>query len=160
MAERKLKTVKDIKRIGKLLADHYNGNPWIDMTIVGTLKGITAKKAAAKYRKLNSIWQIVNHMILWRRALIARVMDTPVSAPNDNFISEIKDTSPASWKRIIKDFESSQKEITSFLLKQDDRIFDKISPASGYSYYELTAAILLHDTYHLGQIVLIKKLLK
>lgn len=149
----------NVKRIKKLLGDHYNGVPWIDITIMGTLRSITAKQAAAKIGGLNSIWQIVNHMISWRNALIARVKDKPVAYPNNNYIAEIKNTTPKAWKDTLKKFEKSQKSIISFLNKSKDPLLEKVSPTSGYSYYELVLAILQHDTYHIGQIVLIKKMI-
>lgn len=149
----------NIQHINKLLKDHYNGVPWIDITIMGTLKTITAKQAALKLRRLNSIWQIVNHMISWRNALIARVKDKPALHPDNNFIWEVKNTTAKAWKDTIKEFEKSQKDIMTFLGKQKDTHLEKVSPTSGYSYYELVMTIIIHDTYHLGQIVLIKKMI-
>lgn len=149
----------NIKLVQKLLNDHYDGVPWIDITIMGTLKLISAKQAAAKMGELNSIWQIVNHMISWREALIARVKDKPVAYPDDNYIAEIKIITPKAWKDTLKKFEKSQKNIISFLNSSKESLLEKISPTSGYSYYELVLAILQHDTYHIGQIVLIKKML-
>jgi len=149
----------NIQHINKLLKDHYNGVPWIDITIAGTLKTLTAKKAAMKIDGLNSVWQIVNHMISWRNALIARVKDKPARHPDNNFIWEVKNTTAKAWKDTLKKFEKSQKDILAFLGKQKDIHLEKISPASGYSYYELVMAIIIHDSYHLGQIVLIKKMI-
>ena len=151
--------MNNIKYIKKLLNDHYNGNPWIDVTIVNALKAIPHDEAVKKFENLNSIWQIVNHMILWRNALLSRLKDKSVKVPSNNFISEVKNKSFRAWKDTIKKFEQSQKKIITFLNKSDETMLEKISPASSYSYYELAIAILLHDTYHLGQIVIIKKLL-
>lgn len=150
----------NIKHITKLLGDHFSGNPWIDVTIMGELKQLTAKQAAVKTGNLNSIWEIVNHMISWRRALITRVKGKSVKYSDNNFISEVKDKSPKAWKNSIIKFRKSQNDITGFLKKSDDMLLENVSPASGYTYYELVMAILLHDSYHMGQIVLIKKLLK
>lgn len=150
---------KDIKRIKKILNDHFSGDPWIDTTISGTLKSITAKQAAEEHACFNSIWQIVNHTIAWRRALLARVKDKPISVPDNNFIYAVKDTSAKAWKDTIKKYEASHKELIAFLSKSKDTLLDKVSPTSGYSYYELVLSILLHDTYHIGQVVLIKKFL-
>ncbi len=147
----------NIKYITKLFNDHFAGDPWIDTTITGTLKSLTAKQAAMKPGKNNSIWEIVNHMISWRRALLTRVKGSPVKVPGNNFFSRVKDTSPRAWKDTLKKFESSQKEIIAFLKKADESLLEIISPTSGYSYYELIMAILLHDTYHIGHIVLLKK---
>lgn len=149
----------NIQHINKLLKDHYNGVPWIDITITGTLKGITAKQAVLKLPGLNSIWQIVNHMISWRNTLIARVKDKPARHPDNNFILKNKNLTAKQWKDTVKKFEKSQKDIIAFLRKQKDTHLEKILPSSGYSYYELVMAIVIHDTYHLGQIVLIKKMI-
>ena len=150
----------DISKVNKLIKDHYNGNPWIDTTIAATLKQLTAKQAAVKIGELNSIWQIVNHMIMWRTALIGRVMDKPISHPDNNYIEEIKDTSAAAWKDTIKKLKRSQKDIISFLGSSEDELLEKVSPSSGYSYFELVMSIVIHDSYHLGQIVLIKKMME
>ena len=155
-----MKEKKNINHFIKLLGDHYNGDPWIDNTIAGELKSLTAEQAVKKFGGLNSIWQITSHMISWRNALIARVMDSPLPHPDNNFIEEIRDTSSKEWKDTLRKFARSQKDIISFLKTQEDMLLEKVSPASGYSYFELVNAILIHDSYHLGQIVLIKKLLK
>jgi uncharacterized damage-inducible protein DinB len=152
--------MESLKYIKKLLNDHYRGNPWIDVTISDTLNTVTAGDAALKVDNLNSIWQITNHMIAWREKLLERIMDKSVEVPDNNFIYEVEDTSEKAWTDTIKKFERSQEDIISFLSKSNDMMLEKISPASGYSYFELAMAILLHDAYHLGQIVLIKKLLK
>lgn len=155
-----MKEKKNINHFIKLLGDHYKGDPWIDNTIAGELKSLTAEQAEKKFGGLNSIWQIANHMISWRNALIARVMDSPLPHPDNNFIEEISDTSEYAWKETLIKFEKSQEDIVKFLSAEEDSLLEKVSPSSGYSFFELVNAILIHDSYHLGQIVLIKKLLK
>lgn len=150
----------EITKLKKLFSDHYQGDPWIDITLLNTLKNISADQASEKIGSLNSIWQIVNHMILWRKALLRRVKGNSISVPANNFITEVKDKSEKSWKKTFKDLEDSQKNLLTFLSRSKDSLLENISPASGYSYYELLVAILLHDTYHIGQIVLIKKLIE
>ena len=59
--------MKETQRIIKLFKDLYEGNPWIDVNITGTLGKITAQQAAKKIvLRHNSIWEIVNHLISWR----------------------------------------------------------------------------------------------
>lgn len=150
----------EITKLKKLFSDHYDGDPWIDITLLNTLKNISADQASKKFETLNSIWQIVNHMILWRKALLRRVKGNSISVPANNFITEIKDKSEKNWNKTLKELEDSQKNLVAFLSKSKDTVLENVSPASGYSYYELLISILLHDTYHIGQIVLIKKLIE
>lgn len=148
----------NINHLTKLLNDHFNGNPWIDVTIIGEIKKLSAKQAAYKPAGLNSVWEIVNHMLAWRKALIGRVKGKPVKYSDDNFFRLVKNKTPEAWKRTIEELKKSQKVIITFLKKQKDELLETVSPTSGYTYYELVEAILIHDAYHTGQIVLIKKL--
>jgi|SRR6185436_15236648 len=148
----------ELQRLKKLLSDHFDGSPWLDVNIMDTLKDISASKAAGKTGNHNSIWQIVNHMIAWREANLKRVKDEVLPAPDNNFIEEIKDTSEEAWKATLKKLERSQHNILSFLESADDSVLEKIYIPNNLTYYEHLQGILQHDAYHLGQIVLLKKI--
>lgn len=147
--------MSEIKRIRKLLSDHYNGDPWIDVNLKKTLNKIPVTIAAKKVNGMNSIWQITEHMIAWREALLKRIKGEHISAPQNNFFADIKNTSKENWKDTIKRLENSQKKLMTYLNSKNIDL-DEVYP-SGYSRYELIQAILLHDTYHLGQIIILKK---
>ncbi|MEP7171342.1 MAG: DinB family protein, partial [Bacteroidota bacterium] len=63
------------------------------------------------------------------------------------------------WQRTLKKLERSQHNILSFLSSENDSVLEKIYIANNHTYYEHLQGILQHDAYHLGQIVLLKKLL-
>ncbi len=142
----------------KLFKDHFDGLPWLDINITDTLKTISAQQAAIKKGDSNSIWQIVNHMIHWRKANLQRVKGIITPAPNNNFVDEVHDVSDGAWKSTLDKLEQSQKEILAFLNKTDVQTLNKIYAPNGFSYYEHLQGILQHDAYHLGQIVLLKKI--
>lgn len=151
--------MKESERISKLFEDLYNGNPWIEVTIVGTLKNISAKHASKKiFPDRNSIWQIVNHMTSWRENVLLRVQGNEIQAPNNNYFMEITDTSEAAWEKALERLDNSQKQWTGFLKSFSESQFDTIYPPNKMNYYEHIHGILHHDAYHLGQIVLLSKL--
>jgi len=149
----------EINRIKKLIGDHFNGEPWLDVNIVETLKNISAEQAAKKIDNLNSIWQIVNQMILWREVLWKKLNGNTVFVSENNFFEEIENTSENEWKLLLKRLEHSQKIILNFLSEQIQFDYDNVFQ-NGHTYYEHLQAILQHDAYHLGQIVLLKKLIQ
>ncbi len=151
--------MKENQRLKKLLKDHFNGEPWIDVAIINSLKGLKTKDAAKNIHGLNSIWQIVNHMICWRETLLKRIQGEHIPSPADNYFFEIKDRSAAAWNAAIKHLKESQKNLLDFLSKEM-KDPDQRSTHSNYSQYELIQGVLQHDAYHLGQIVLIRKMLK
>lgn len=149
-----------LQRLQKLFEDHYNGNPWLDVSILDTLHDITAKEAATSIKGLNSIWQILKHMMEWRKTNMKRVNGKIVTAPSDNYINEIIDQSERAWNALQSDFNAVHIEWLSFIKGLDVKIFDAVYKANQHTYYEHIQGILQHDAYHLGQIVLIKKLLR
>lgn len=144
-------------RIKKLISDHFDGSPWLDVTITDTLKNISASQAAKKIDDVNSIWQIVNHMTAWRETLYCKLSGESVTVPSNNFIENIIDTSEKSWRNDIKKLEKSQKNILKYLSDPRDTRFD-LEYSNGHTFYEHLQAILQHDAYHLGQIVILQKL--
>jgi|SRR6185437_10756003 len=151
--------MKETKCITKLFEDLYNGSPWIDVTIMATLKNISAEQAAKKVTpERNSIWQIVNHMIAWRENVLLRVEGNEVTAPNDNYFSQLEITSETEWQKALDRLANSQAQWINFLENFDESQFDKIYASNKMTYYEHIHGILQHDAYHLGQIVLLSKL--
>lgn len=150
--------MKEKKRIKKLFEDLYDGSPWIETTITGTLKNISAEQAAKRIIPgRNTIWEIVNHIISWRLNVLQRVKGKVIQTPENNYVSAIEDSSDAAWKNTLKRLEDSQKQWLNFMekIKKDD--FKKIYPNNKMTYYEHIQGILQHDAYHLGQIVILAK---
>ena len=151
--------MKENQRLLKLLKDHFNGDPWIDVQLLGSLKGLAAKDAAKNIHGLNSVWQIVHHMTCWRETILERVQGNNIPAPANNYFLPLKDTSSKAWAAALKRLKISQKNLLDHLSK--DRTNPDELPGPGtYSRYELLQGILQHDAYHLGQIVLVRKMLQ
>jgi uncharacterized damage-inducible protein DinB len=151
--------MKEAKRIKKLFEDLYDGSPWIDVTIMDTLKSISAQRAAKKIAPgRNSVWQIVNHIIAWRENVLLRVQGNKIVTPNNNYFIEIDNVSEAEWQKTLERLANSQDQWIRFLENFDESKFETIYPSNKMSYYEHIHGILQHDAYHLGQIVLLSKL--
>lgn len=147
----------EIERFRKMAKDQYDGEPWLDVTYMKTLQDVTAETAAAKIGTMNSIWQIVNHIIAWRETLLSRLGGENVAAPGDNFFLPLVDVSSAAWTETLARLELSQDRLLLFLDPRGRVDMDEFVNKGKYSRFELLSAVLQHDAYHLGQIVLLKK---
>ena len=153
--------MKETKRISKLFEDLYDGTPWIDTNIAGTLRGLTAKQASKKVLpEWHSVWEITEHLIKWRMHVAGRLQGKKINVGEDNYFEEIEDTSEKNWKETLHRLDGSQEEWLSFLKKLDEKTLDKVNPRSGMTYYEHIHSIIHHDVYHLGQIALLSKAVK
>lgn len=152
--------MKETQHITKLFEDLYDGDPWIDVTILGVLRNISPQQAAKKMAPgRNSIWQIVNHIISWRENVLLRVQGNVINTPNNNYFTEIADISETAWQQSLERLQNSQQQWITFLKHFDESDFDKMYPGNKMSYYEHIHGIIQHDAYHLGQIVLLTKLI-
>ncbi|QBZ98491.1 DinB family protein [Flavobacterium sangjuense] len=150
--------MQENKLIKKLFEDLFEGNPWLDVTILGTLKNVTAEKASGKFPPIsNSIWEIVNHLIDWRLNVLQRVQGKVLITPNDNYFKPVKDTSQAAWEKTIERLQESQEKWLTFLEEMNTNTFSDIYPTNTMTYYEHIHGIIQHDAYHLGQISLLVK---
>ncbi len=150
--------MKENKLIKKLFEDLFEGNPWLDVTILGTLKNVTAEQASRKFPPIsNSIWEIVNHLIEWRLNVLQRVQGKVLITQSDNYFKPIKDTSQAAWEKTIERLKESQDQWLTFLKEMKTDTFSDVYPTNKMTYYEHIHGIIQHDAYHLGQITLLVK---
>ena len=139
----------------------YNGKPWIDVTIAGTLKKINAAKAAKRVSpKLNTIWEITLHLISWRKNVLERMQGKVIVTPAHNYFLKVGDTSPEAWLNTLKQFDKVQEDWLQYLdgIKKID--LEKVYEPNSMTNYTQIQGILQHDAYHLGQIVLLAKMIR
>lgn len=125
----------EIEKLKKEFAQLYNGSPWIDVSIHETLINISPEKAFRRIAEgRNTIWEILNHMIEWRRTVLKRLNGEENSAPKDNFFREVLDSSEEAWRQTLSEFEQTQQEWLIFFdgLRRED--LQRIYPQSGRNF--------------------------
>jgi uncharacterized damage-inducible protein DinB len=148
------------KRLIRLYSEHFDGTPWLDTSLYNTLHSLEAKQAARYVsKKLHSIWEITEHLISWRMHILRRLQGEDMRVTRSNYFKPIKDTSEKAWQNTLSRLRSSQEQWLEYLKNFNDKDLDKINPNVTNPYYYLFEELLLHDTYHLGQIMLILKLM-
>lgn len=152
--------MSETKRISNLYQSLYNGNPWLEVTLQKTLQDVSASEAYRKINpNLNTIWEIVNHLIQWRRNILLRVQGETVKTPDHNYFVPVLDSSEAAWEQSLQTLAKSQETWNAFFEDFDDEDLAKVYINNGHTYYEHIHGIIQHDVYHLGQIVILKKLI-
>ncbi|WP_291286764.1 DinB family protein [Flavobacterium sp.] len=152
--------MSESKRISNLYQSIYNGNPWLEVNLVHTLQNVSADQAYKKVNpNLNTIWEIVNHLIQWRRNILKRVQGETIITPDHNYFVPVLDSSEAAWEQSLQSLGKSQELWHAFFEDFEDADLEKIYLNNNHTYYEHIHGIIQHDVYHLGQIVILKKLL-
>lgn len=151
--------MSEINRIAKLFADLQHGDCWIGTNFKEALYGVDAQLALKTVSNhTNNIWQLVFHLTYWRTTVINRLNGTTAPPPFKDFALP-DDLSETNWKQTLLDFEATYHQLRSTILHFKEDKLDTPSPREGQTFYQLIMGCLQHDTYHLGQLVLLKKAL-
>jgi len=141
-------------------AVHFGGN-WTSVNLRDTLNGVDWQQATTKHDSLNSIALLVFHMNYYVAAVTEVLEGRPLNA-HDKFSFEMPAIdSEADWQNLVlKTFKDAEHFAGLIEKLPDEKLGEVFSDAKYGKYYRSLHGIIEHCHYHLGQIVLIKKLLR
>ncbi|MFH1754342.1 MAG: DinB family protein [Candidatus Latescibacterota bacterium] len=132
-------------------------------TPLGCLRGVSPARAAWKpAAERHSIWELTLHIAYWKYAVRRNLEGSPTGGfPR----------SPSNWPDVPKAIDANTWKQDRVLLKTehealikavrglDDKMLDVAARGSGaYRLIDLLYGIVMHDTYHVGQIQVLKRL--
>ncbi|WP_145136903.1 MULTISPECIES: DinB family protein [Paenibacillus] len=128
--------------------------------LVPALEGVTAEEAAWKPKgeAVNSIWENVNHLLYYKEYHLQRMRgENPdfKASSNDETFSNVEDGDEA-WQKTVDRLKKVHGEIRSFLSGLSDSELNAPFPTRPLA--SLIHSLMMHDAYHTGQIILLRKL--
>lgn len=153
--------MSEVKHLKKLFADLYDGVPWTEVKLTTIITDITSEQAAKKIiPEANSIWQLVQHCLGWRDNVLRKLQGEEFKSPEDNYLSEPTDTSADAWNQLLAALAQNNLAWQHFLQSLPDESLDNgYAPAQhAFTQYAVIHGILHHDNYHIGQVLMLKKL--
>jgi uncharacterized damage-inducible protein DinB len=141
---------------------HCHENEWF-ASLDQALHGVSAAEAAWSSSGIsNSIWQIVNHLIFWNEDVIHRLKGTenPQKAEHneETFGNPGDPEDEIGWAQTVQRLNEVMNKLKTVISVLDDEKLKAPYADNSYSMKRLLSNIMMHDTYHLGQIVLLRKL--
>jgi uncharacterized damage-inducible protein DinB len=141
----------------------YDTGAWFGDTYMEKLADVTEKEAfTPPMNGVHTIAELVAHVIYWRSPIIKRLKgdkDYMGSVENPDNWQSLDVLKKKGWKNILKEFDESQKQLTTLLKNAKPDFFkEEYSPGNSWSY--VTEGIAQHDVYHLGQLALVKKMIR
>lgn len=149
-----------ISQIGKHTRGVYFGGNWTDVNLKDTLTGVTWQQATTKVHSFNTIAALVYHINYFVTAVLEVLQGNPLDA-HDKYSFDLPPiNSSEDWEKLMnKAFTNAEK--FSGLIEQlpENKLWENFADEKYGNYYRNIHGIIEHTHYHLGQIVLIKKIL-
>ncbi|HYJ62479.1 MAG TPA: DinB family protein [Parafilimonas sp.] len=143
------------------ITDTYNGENWTGVNISNTLKDVSWQRAQQKTEgSQNTIASLVHHLYYWNGIMMERIKGINPSIPDTNGfdVNELKNEN--DWNELKEKTHQSFMQLASAVENFPEEKLFEISPTGKSSYYKNFQGIVEHAHYHLGQIVILKKLIK
>ena len=147
---------------------HLNPPPGVKLwhggaSVLGALRGLSPEVAAWKpYPDRHSIWALALHVAYWNYAVRRRIKGEKrgrFPRSPSNFPRVPSQPTKAAWnedRRLVKEQHDLLVEaITDF---DSARLDEYAGSNTQTTYADAITGIVLHDTYHAGQIVMMKRL--
>lgn len=148
------------KQVAKHLRDAHFGGNWNTVDLKHTLEDISWNEANTQIYSLNSIAAISSHLAYYVNVLITVLEENKLEGKDE--LSWISPTmqSQEEWKKFQEEMWVKVERAALLVEKLPDELLirDFVDPKYGTNYRNIVGMIE-HIHYHLGQIVLIKKLL-
>ena len=138
---------------------HYGGN-WTAVHIKDVLKEVDWQLATQQIEGFNSISKLVYHINYYSAAILKVFEGGPLDA-SDKFSFDVPPINSASdWDAITQKLYQDADRLIERVDQYDPQKWMEPFAGGKYgSYYRNVAGLIEHSHYHLGQIVIIKKML-
>jgi hypothetical protein len=148
------------QQIAKHFREAWFGGNWTSVNLKETLADVTREQATTKVYSLNTIAALVYHMNYYVSAVLKVFHGGPLDA-HDKYSFDLPPVvSQQDWEKLLnKTF--TEAEHLAALIEQlpESRLWENLTGEKYGNYYRNIHGIIEHTHYHLGQIVLIKKIL-
>jgi hypothetical protein len=137
---------------------HFGGN-WTDSNLRDTLSDVTWRQATTRVRSFNTIAALVFHVDYFVSAVLNVLQGGPLDA-NDAYSFDLPPIdSQEDWERLLEKVWSDAATFADLIEElPEERLWEDFVDGKYGSYYRNIQGIIEHTHYHLGQIVLLKKI--
>lgn len=148
------------QQISTQLIQFYAEENWTGVNFKNTLSGITWQHAVTKVYDFNTIAALVFHINFYVVAIL-QVLEGEEITANDKFSFDVPDIhSEREWSQLLdKTYRDGQRLAGLISYLPEEQLKSIFTDNRHGTYYRNIHGVIEHAYYHLGQIVLIKKIL-
>ena len=138
---------------------HFGGN-WTSVNLKDNLEYLSWQQATTQVYSFNTIATLVYHMNYYVSAVLKVLQGEALNAKDIYSFDHPPILSQADWEKLLEKTWADAEKFASLIEQlQETKLWETFSDEKYGNYYRNIHGIIEHCHYHLGQIVLIKKIL-
>ncbi|HTA28371.1 MAG TPA: DinB family protein [Bacteroidia bacterium] len=147
------------EQIAKNLRAVYFGGNWTGVNVKATLKDVTWQQATAKVYSFNTIVTLVYHTNYYIDVVTKVLHGEPINSKDEYSFIHPPVSSQEEWEKLL-DKTDTDAESFAKLIEQlpESKLWETFADEKYGSLYHNLTGIIEHMHYHLGQMVLVKKM--
>lgn len=147
--------------IAKQIREMHVGNNWTEVCLKDILQDVDCQEATTKIASFNTIAALVYHMNYYIER-VSNVLDgKPLNAKDSDSFSHPPINAQKDWEQVIEKVLKDGKYFASQIEKMPEAALWEVMVDQKYgSYSRNFVGIIEHFYYHLGQVSLIKKMIR
>jgi hypothetical protein len=146
-------------QIAKNLRDVHFGGNWTAVNLKDVLKDVTWEQAVKKHYSFNTIAALVFHINYYQDAILNLLKGIPLNAKDELSFNLPPVQDKDDWDNLLNKLWSDAETLAAIIeTLPETKMWDDFWNNKYGNYYRNFTGIIEHCHYHLGQIVLIKKL--
>lgn len=138
----------------------YFGGNWTSVNVRDTLAGITWQQATTRLPGLHTIATLVFHLNYYVSPVLKVLQGAPLEASDASSFQARPLPAPTDWQKLVDKALTEAEAMAAAIEKLPEvKLTEDFTDPKYGSYYHNLHGIIEHTHYHLGQIVLLKKML-
>jgi uncharacterized damage-inducible protein DinB len=154
--------MSECNRIADQVRRAFYGDAWHGDSLLQILEGVAAAQASARpVKNAHSIWELVLHIAAWDGAVRRRMTGVALELSGDDNFPPVTDVSEAAWRKALAHLRRNHDELIEAVEKFPEvRLAELVPGKKGahYNFYYMLYGLAQHESYHAGQIGLLKKM--
>jgi hypothetical protein len=148
-------------QIAKQLRDAWFGGNWTSSNLKDNLAGVTWEQATTRVHSFNTIVALVYHINYYVSVVLKVLQGEPLNASDKYSFDHPPIRSSEDWENLLNRTWTDAEDFARLIEElPESKLWEDFADGKYGNYYRNIHGIIEHAHYHLGQIVLIKKILR
>jgi hypothetical protein len=148
------------KHIAKQLRDTFFGDNWTSSNVKDNVANLTWHQATTQVYHFNNIATLIFHSTYYVKVLL-EVLQTGILDAKDEYSFQLPPiTSQKDWEDLVENAWIHVEDLAKLIEElPESKLTESFANEKYGNYYRNITGVIEHMHYHLGQIVLIKKII-